>query len=444
MTSGKVLKSLNVLGLNSGTSMDGIDAALFKITPGRALDGEKSYRQAAGKEANAQACGVSLEVMPSLGSGVIGGVISGTINSPEGPSIPLSFELLHSELVPFETAFKRKLEEFVSGGRLDLKSVCLAHSALGSVFGRAAQHVQRAARRLGHEVDLIGSHGQTVWHEPRSSSFWGMDTTGTLQLGDPAYVAALTGVTTVGDFRTFDLACGGQGAPLLSFADEVLFGKRGEPCAVLNLGGIANLTVISEEGQAVMAFDTGPANVLIDEAMRKLYGQDFDQDGKVALSGTVDQMRLKSMLEQESYFKMPPPKTTGRELFSKNRALALVEEWTNADLAPADIVATLTAFTAHSLVQNYVMHIKPHYRLRKLILGGGGAYNPVLLDMIKTNWGEPVDLLMHEDFGVSAKFKEALLFALLAYTTYFGVPNNVPVCTGAKRRVCLGKLVRSI
>lgn len=390
--------------------MDGIDAGLFRIGPDNSVSGAATSRT--------DACP------------------------------PLKVEFLFSELIPFEPGFKRNLERFVAGGGrdCDLRTVCLIHSALGEIFAEAALRVVKQARAKGLNVDLIGSHGQTIWHEPRSSNFWGVNTSGTLQLGDPAYVAARTGVTTVGDFRTYDMAFGGQGAPLTSFADEVLFGQRddSQSVGILNLGGIANVTVLDGNGQAAMAFDTGPANVLIDEAMRILYQKDFDEGGKVAAAGQVNEKYAAQVLKMD-YFHMVPPKTTGRELFGRELAGRLVEEWQANDVADADIIATLTAITARSVANAYRDFVADKYHIDKLVLGGGGAENETLKDMMKAAWpGGKLTLATHEDYGISAKFKEALLFALLAYTRYFDIPNNVPCCTGASRRVSLGKIVTSL
>ncbi|MBS1997990.1 MAG: anhydro-N-acetylmuramic acid kinase [Cyanobacteria bacterium SZAS LIN-2] len=395
------LTTLNVIGLNSGTSMDGIDAALFAIGPART-------------DAGCQANGVP----------------------------KLTFELISSELVPFDPAFKRQMERLVASGEASLKQVCLLNSSLGEIFAQACQRLIRSAQKKGVEVDLIGSHGQTIWHAPTPGPFFGTTTAGTLQLGDPAYIAALTGVTTVGDFRTTDLALGGQGAPLVSFADQVLFGSFGKAVGVLNLGGIANITVIDEHGEAIMAFDTGPANVLLDEATRLLFDKEYDAAGAIAARGKVQDKLLKQLLGHP-YLSLKPPKTTGRELFGRTFAAQCVNDWQAQDVSPEDIVATLTAFTAASVANAYSDFIRDKQKLTRLVLGGGGEANKTLVAMLAERWPEKVEILSHEDFGVSAKFKEALLFALLAYTTYFEIPNNVPACTGAKRKACLGKVVKA-
>jgi anhydro-N-acetylmuramic acid kinase len=394
------LTTLNVLGLNSGTSMDGIDTALFSIGPA---------------EGNA------------------------AVNSGGPPA--LTFKLLESELVPFEPAFKRQMERLVASGEASLRQICLLNSSLGEIFAQACQSVIKKAKKQGLSVDLIGSHGQTIWHAPVPGQFFGMNSAGTLQLGDPSYIAALTGVTTVGDFRTSDMALGGQGAPLVSFADQVLFGKFGHAVGVLNLGGIANITVIDEHGEAIMAFDTGPANVLIDEATRILFGQEYDDGGQIAARGRVQPKLLDSLLNAP-YFKQTPPKTTGRELFGRSMAAELVDKWQAADVSADDIVATLTAFTAQSIGNAYKDFVRPTQVLERLVLGGGGEANGTLTKMLIESWPDKLQILGHDHFGVSAKFKESLLFALLAYTTYFEIPNNVPACTGARRKVCLGKIAR--
>ncbi|CAN5572156.1 anhydro-N-acetylmuramic acid kinase AnmK [soil metagenome] len=404
----QILKSLNVLGLNSGTSMDGIDAGVFAIGPDRSS---------------------TVEPSPALSG-----------NDLYLPA--LKMELLHSELIEFEPSFKHQLARLVAEGQTDLKQICLLNASLGEIFAQASLQVIRSARRKGIEIDLIGSHGQTIWHAPDVSQFWGMSTAGTLQLGDPSVIAARTGVTTIGDFRTADVALGGQGAPLTSFADQVIFGKSRTALGVLNLGGIANITVIDSHGHAVMAFDTGPANVLIDEAMRVLYQKEYDSNGEVAASGSVNQRLLKELLALP-YLHAVPPKTTGRELFGRPMATGLVEQWQAADVSSADIVATLTAYTAISIVEAYERFIAPQVKLSDLVLAGGGAFNSTLVGMLTEKWPTALKIHRHEDFGVSPKFKEALLFALLAYTTNFGIPNNVPACTGATRRVCLGKLSRA-
>lgn len=391
------LKSLAVIGLNSGTSMDGIDAALFRITPS-----------------------------------------NGTGHARSVPS--LEIEHIESLLEPFEPSFQRHLQSIVSDDSLHWEDVCLLNTALGEVFARAAVNLIKKAKPKCSQVDLIGSHGQTIWHAPKKRPFWGVRTSGTLQLGEPSVIALRTGLPVVADFRPADVAAGGEGAPLVAFADEVLFGNSGFATGVLNIGGIANITVIEEAGRASMAFDTGPGNMLIDRAAQKLYGMEFDGEGKLAAAGKINDKWLQELLAHP-YFRRLPPKTTGREDFGNFYADELLAHAESVNMAQDDIMATLTALTACSIADAYKTFVLPATRLNRLILGGGGAENAFLMRLLTKEWPHPVDLHKHEDFGVSTKFKEALLFALLAYTTYYEIPNNVPVCTGARRRVCLGKLV---
>ncbi len=374
--------------------MDGIDAALFSITP--------------------RSQGNPLAAIPAL-----------------------DIKLLASNLEEFPVEFRRGLQKLIASGETSLQRVCLLNTALGELFAKACQKLIRSVPEI--DVHLIGSHGQTVWHAPTQSDLWTVFTSGTLQLGEPAILAARTGIPVVADFRPADMANGGQGAPLVSFADAVLFGSDKIATAVLNIGGIANLTIINQKGVAIMAFDTGPGNMLIDRAMNRLYGKDYDRDGQICQSGKVDDNLLNRALSHP-YFRQAPPKTTGRELFGDKFADVLIDEGKQAGLSDADVVTTLTTLTARSIAAAYQQFVSSGCAVSRLILGGGGADNLQIVELIRQNWCHDIKILRHEDCGISTKFKESLLFALLAYTTYHGIPNSVPACTGAARSVCLGKL----
>jgi anhydro-N-acetylmuramic acid kinase len=396
------LKPLTVIGLNSGTSMDGIDAAAFRIIPLK---------------------------QDARGNGH---------PTPQA----LDVELIDSTLYPMEPELQKKMQSMIASGHCTLEEICRLNVALGEVFAQATLALMKKAGLTRQEIDLIGSHGQTVWHAPELRKFAGIPTRATLQLGEPSVIAARTGIPVIADFRPRDMALGGQGAPLVSFADEVLFGSEGQATGVLNIGGIANITIINEKGEASIAFDTGPGNMLMDRLSEKLFDKKFDEDGKLAAQGKVADAWLKVELDHP-YFAQEPPKTTGRELFSFAFADRLIEEGHKQKLSDHDLVATVTALTAASIADGYKRFVLPHVKIERLVLGGGGADNPTLCKMLEQYWPHKIQLMRHEDFGISTKFKEALLFALLAYTTHFGIPNNVPRCTGATTRVCLGKISRA-
>lgn len=388
------LKPLNVIGLNSGTSMDGIDAALFRISPAEGFSASKPR---------------------------------------------LETKLIASDLYEFEPAFQKKLKSLVAKGQASLNETCRLNVAIAEVFAAAVLQLLKKAQLSTTDVDLIGSHGQTIWHAPDYKNFWGVPTRATLQLGDPSVIAARTGIPVVADFRTKDMAYGGQGAPLVAFADEVLFGQDGIESGILNLGGIANITVIDKSGEAIMAFDTGPANMIIDQAAKVFFNTECDMNGSFAAKGKVNEQLL-SELMQHPYFKLKPPKTTGREDFGKQYTDPLLDRLEKENIAKEDILATLTALTAKSIAESYKNFIAPQVRIKRLVLGGGGTENETLKKMLLQYFPDKITLHKHEDFGISSKFKEALLFAILAYTTHFGIANNVPSCTGASRKVSLGTI----
>ena len=404
-------KSLIVIGLNSGTSMDGIDAAIFRMYF------KNSSSSTTSKNASTAPPQPTNRQTPAIGA-----------------------EFIHTALIPFEQTFIKKMQKVIVNGPADWREVCLLNSSLGEIFADAAVKVTKDAGLTMSDIDLIGSHGQTIWHAPDSSSFWGTAARGTLQLGEPAVIAARTNVPVIADFRPADVAEGGQGAPLVPFADEVLFGQDGIASGVLNLGGIANITILSQNGDADFAFDTGPANMLMDRAAQQLFEVEYDKSGALAASGKVDEEWLAELL-RHPYFLRRPPKTTGRERFGHPFADELIAESKKRNLSREDLMATMTALTARSIGQAYKMHVMEKIQIDRLILGGGGADNNFLIDQLKRSFPTEIQILRHEDLGISAKFKESFLFALLAFTTYFGIPNNVPACTGAKRRVCLGKLI---
>lgn len=301
---------------------------------------------------------------------------------------------------------------------------------IGRFFGEVARETME---RAGIRPDLIASHGQTLCHVPRPDPDRGWRTPSTLQVGEGSVIAEITGVPVVSDFRTADMAAGGQGAPLVPFADFVLYRHPEKSRSIHNLGGISNLTYLprGKSLEAVIAFDTGPGNMLIDGAARRFFGLDRDPEGKLAARGRVHEDRVQRLLAHP-YFRLPPPKSTGREDFGW-ALLDLLE-----GLSGEDALATVTAFTARSIVDAYRRFILPH-GLDEVIVGGGGARNRTLMRWIREGLA-PVPVYTFEEMGWNSKAREALAFCILGYQTFHGEPSNVPQATGARHPAVLGKL----
>ncbi len=313
--------------------------------------------------------------------------------------------------------------------------LCELNFALGEAFAAAANQSLQQVGIAPAQVDLIASHGQTIYHQVAAGH-----RRSTLQMGDGTIIAARTGLTVAHDFRTADMAAGGQGAPLVPYFDLVFFADEERSRALLNLGGIGNFTFLpaGADPQQVFALDTGPGNALIDFAARHFSGgeRQFDRDGEWAANGTIHSGWLAELLSH-SYFAAPLPKSTGRELFGDDYARLALERAAALGLSPADTLATLTAFTAKSVAVG--LRQFQSGRLDELVVSGGGARNPVLMSMLE-EWLPGVAVVQHDRFGVRAEAKEAVAFALLGYELLRNRPANLPHCTGAERSVLLGKL----
>ncbi|MCO5053602.1 MAG: anhydro-N-acetylmuramic acid kinase [Verrucomicrobiae bacterium] len=320
--------------------------------------------------------------------------------------------------------------------------ICELNFALGEFFARAALAVIQRAGLQPQQIEVIGSHGQTLHHLPHAQF------PSTLQIGEPGVIAERTGITTVADFRVRDMAAGGQGAPLVPFADWVLFTHPNHPRIIQNIGGIGNLTFLPPHARRedIIAFDTGPGNMVMDALVSRLtHGQRrFDQGGRWAAQGKVSAALLETCLAHP-FFQRRPPKTTGREEFGELFLTPLLAQARRRRLSPADLVATATELTAVSIATAYRRFIFPKIEPRALarlevIIGGGGARNATLLRRLQTHLGVG-KILRHEDFGMDSSAKEPLAFALLAHATIRQQPGNVPSATGARRAVVLGKIV---
>ncbi len=343
--------------------------------------------------------------------------------------------------------------------------ICYLNFVLGEIFAQAVIDLCRRDRIPLESIDLIGSHGQTIHHLPQGRP-WGVKRNGknaqrstphaprlirsTLQIAEPCIIAERTGITTVADFRTRDIAAGGQGAPLVPYADWRLFGDEHVSRVLQNIGGIANVTYLPAGGGVddVRAFDTGPGNMLMDAAVSALTrGRlTYDADGRMAASGTADEALLRELMAHP-YFKRRPPKTTGREEFGLELAKAILARAKARKMPGPDLMATLATFTARSIAQAYARFLEG--RVDEAILCGGGTRNQTLVTMLKQEMMRafagrrrpaPAVVLM-DDFGISADAKEAVSFAILAWETVHGRPGNVPSATGASHRAVLGKIV---
>jgi len=319
---------------------------------------------------------------------------------------------------------------------VSLPALTAANMWLGELFAEAALQVIAKAGLHPRDVDAVASHGQTIWHLPAQAGQSGA----TLQIGEPAVIAERTGLLTVADFRPRDIAAGGQGAPLVPFADYLLFHSPHLSTAVQNIGGIGNVTWIPRGGEPsdVVAFDTGPGNVIIDALVSGYtHGEHtYDRGGAMAAAGQVDTALLQILLAHP-YFHQPPPKSTGRELFGAAYAQEVRERGEARGLSAPDIIATATALTAESIARAYRDFLGP---IDAIILGGGGSFNPTLRRMIADRLPD-IPLQTHEDYGIASDAKEAIAFALLGYATLSGVPANLPAATGARHPVLLGKII---
>ncbi|MDF2717533.1 MAG: anhydro-N-acetylmuramic acid kinase [Paenibacillus sp.] len=380
-----------IIGLMSGTSLDGVDAAIVRV---------------------------------------------------EGKGLETRAELVGFTTVPYDDKLREKLKELCSVNHSDVAKVCGMNFYIADVFADAAERAAKEAGLTMNDIDLISSHGQTIWHIPvADEQDWSL-VRSTLQIGDLSVIAKRTGKPVVGDYRTADMAVGGQGAPLVPYADFILFrdGKKGR--ILQNIGGIGNCAAIPAGGlpEQIVAFDTGPGNMLIDQAVHTLSGgaKSYDAGGEWSAQGNADEAVVAEMMSHP-YFAMLPPKTTGREVFGKAYAQQWIRRMQDKGLSDADIVATFTAFTAHSIAQSYRDFVLPATSVEEVVVSGGGAHNGTLLAMLAELLpGQTVTT--SDTLGISSDAKEAVAFAVFGNNFLFGIPNNLPSATGAPVPTIMGKL----
>jgi anhydro-N-acetylmuramic acid kinase len=378
---------------------------------------------------------------------IVAGVMSGT--SADGIDVALCrilgrgfrtrLQLLAHRHFRYPAAVRRAVLAAMNSEQASVADLARLNFALGELYAEAVIAAQRSART---KTELIGCHGQTLFHQGDASPFLGRRVACTWQSGDGAIIAARTGLPVVSDFRPADMAAGGKGAPLVPFLDYLLYrhGRRGR--IVQNLGGIANLTAIpaSARPEQVIAFDTGPGNMVIDAVTEALFGRAYDRDGRIAQRGRV----MESLIDWAftlRFFRMAPPRTAGREQFGREFVAAFLRRAGRA--RKEDVVATATALTARTIgdaLRRYVIK-RDVERYRDYIVGGGGANNRTLMEMLRAEIAPlGLELRPTDDFGLPAEAKEAVAFAVLAYQTWRREPSNLSSATGARRAAILGKI----
>lgn len=372
-----------IIGLISGTSMDGIDAALVRIR-GSGEDTEVRIEDFICREYSDAA---------------------------------------------------RKL--LLSIGSLNAGSLSDLNFLLGREFAAAVFDLLSKASLKTTDVDLVGTHGQTVFHNPPSL---GGDISSTLQLGEADVICEATGITTVGDFRSRDVAAGGEGAPLMPYVDYLLFSGTGKNIIAQNIGGISNCTLVAGRLEELLAFDTGPGNSLIDSVARLASGgeKSFDEDGTIAKRGSVKEDLLLSLMKNP-YLDIEPPKSTGRELFGEEMVTRLFSLAKKEGIILPDLLRTLVEFTVCSIVLAYERFVYPRTDVEEVVLSGGGARNPVMVARLREKLA-PTRLRLSDEYGIPADAKEAVGFAVLANETVCGKRANVPGVTGARDATVLGKI----
>ena len=383
----------------------------------------------------------------SRGPGTLAlGIMSGT--SADGIDVALvhgsgrNASLENFAAFPFPTQVQKTILKIGEGRPTTTREISQLNFLLGEIFADAALAACKKFRVAPSRIDVIGSHGQTVFHQGTPSLFKGKRVASTLQIGEPSVIAARTGITTVGDFRPADMAAGGQGAPLVPFVDFLLYRHPRIGRVALNIGGIANVTVIPAGAKLddVFAFDTGPGNMVIDALVRHLtHGKErFDRNAAMAVQGKLIPGLLQTLL-RDNYFSELPPKTTGREQYGEGYLRALLSHRESRHVKPEDVIRTATLSSALSILDAFHHFIRPKVKVTELIVSGGGARNPLLMAQIESGLDE-IRVRTADELGIPGDAKEAFAFAVLACETLRERPANVPGATGAKRAVVLGKV----
>jgi anhydro-N-acetylmuramic acid kinase len=310
---------------------------------------------------------------------------------------------------------------------------------LANFWSKAIGEMLQIEKISAGNVDLIGSHGHTIYHAPQKELFIDKKTSSTLQIGDPAVLAQQSGITTIGDFRVADVANSGQGAPLVPYVDWLLFSKYKKDLLILNIGGIANITYLPAKGkkEEIIAFDTGPGNMVIDQLMQRLYELPYDKNGKIANLGKFSEKFFNFLLKSDSFPALPPPKSTGREHYGKDFVLDLLRKGLRWRIPEPDVIHTVTKYTAYT-VWDAVRKFIPN-QIDALYVGGGGSANPFLINALKAYFPN-IKIVGTSELGIDEDYKEAICFASLANELIRDNPASLPAVTGAKKPALLGKI----
>jgi len=377
-----------------------------------------------------------------LMSGTSADGVTAVVTEITGSGVDTRLKITGFRTYPYPPDLREAVFDLFNPETSTVDRICEMNFVLGEFFADCAvKAVEASGVDLG-EVDLIGSHGQTVHHLPQSREAFGYASRSTLQIGEAAVIAERTGVPTVADFRKADIAAGGEGAPLTPYLDFILHRHPSRSRVLQNIGGIANLTYLPAGAGAedVVAFDTGPGNMVIDAVVKRLTGGNltFDEDGRIASRGSVD-ARLLEQLLAHPYFEREPPKTTGREEFGEAFTMRAVKKAEDAGLEPDDVVATVTALTVESISRAYKRLLPEGSNIDEIYVSGGGAKNNFLMESLSSRL-DPIPVLEYDSLGIPGEAKEALLMAVLANEHISGNPANLPRATGARRAVVLGSL----
>jgi len=377
-----------------------------------------------------------------LMSGTSADGISTIIVKLKGNWTETKFKIIHYRTKKYPEKIRKEIFKIFQPETGKVDNICMMNFVLGEIFAEAALETIDEAGLKRTEIDFIASHGQTIHHMPKMKKIYTYMARSTLQIGEPSIIAERTGILTIADFRPRDIAAGGEGAPISAYADYILFRSKTKSRAVQNIGGIANVTCIprNSKPEGIIAFDTGPGNMMIDGIIEYLTRgkMTFDENGKIAARGKVN-CKLFEYLMEHPYLKRKPPKTTGRREFGRKYIIKVVKRAEKMNLNLEDILATITKYTAKTIAESYRRYL-PEIP-DETIIGGGGSHNKTLMKMLEEEIGDETRIFRHEDFGIPAQAKEPLILTILANEAIHGHFNNIPSATGAKRKVLMGKII---